>query len=84
MDTVQLAMTEGVKDYLQDQAAKSGLASPRDYLQAILDDLATRVQEKRELEASLLEAIRSPRVVADEAFWIERRRKILDKHPELK
>jgi hypothetical protein len=45
--------------------------------------LEQNVKEKKELDASLLAAIGSPRIVADEAFWAERRRKILDRHPEL-
>lgn len=60
-----------------------GRASARDYLQSVLDELDKNVKEKKELEASLLEAIRCPEVVADAAFWAERRRKILEKHPEL-
>jgi hypothetical protein len=83
VETVQITMTDGVKDFLQTQATKHGFASPGDYLQSVLEELGKNVKEKKELEASLLEAIRSPRVVADQAFWEERRRKILDKHPEL-
>jgi hypothetical protein len=83
METLQITMTDEVKAFLQTQATKNGLASPRDYVQSVLAELATRVQEKKELEASLLDAIRSPHVVADAAFWAERRKKILDKHPEL-
>jgi hypothetical protein len=46
--------------------------------------LQQRVAEKREIEAMLLEGIRSPSVVADAAFWEERRRKVLERDPELK
>jgi Arc/MetJ-type ribon-helix-helix transcriptional regulator len=83
VETLQIKMTDGVKDFLQDQATKHGFTSPSDYLQSVLNELQKSVQEKKDLEASLLEAIQSPRIVADETFWAERRRKILDKHPEL-
>lgn len=83
METVQVTLTDGVKDYLQHEAAKHGLAWPADYLQSVLADLDDRVKEKKSLEASLLESLRSPGIIADAAFWAERRRKILDKHPEL-
>ena len=83
MEMQQVTVNDDVKEFLQTQATKNGLATPRDYLQSVLTELATRVQEKKELEASLLEAIRSPHVVADAAFWAARRQKILDKHPEL-
>lgn len=83
METVQVTMTDNVKQYLQKQGAKRGIDSPAAYLQAVLDELDNNVQAKKELEASLLEAIRSPDVVADAAFWAERRRKILQRNPEL-
>ena len=84
METVQVNRSDGVSTYLQNQAAKHGCASAREYLQSVLDALDRNVKEKQAFEGSLLEAIGSPRVVADAAFWEERRRKILDKHPELK
>ena len=83
METMQITVSDGLKDYLQTQATKNGLASPNDYLQSLLAELELRVKEKKELEASLLDAVRSPGIVADSAFWAERRRKILEKHPEL-
>ena len=83
METMQITVSEGLTHYLQAQATKRGMASPHDYLQSLLAELEQRVKEKKELEASLLDAARSPEIVADAAFWAERRRKILDKHPEL-
>jgi Arc/MetJ-type ribon-helix-helix transcriptional regulator len=76
-------MSDSVKDFLQKQATKHGFSSPADFLQSVLSELEQNVKEKKELDASLLAAIGSPRIVADEAFWAERRRKILDRHPEL-
>ena len=76
MESVQLTMTDNVKDYLQKQAAKRGLSTPAALLQSVLDELDQNVKEKKELEASLLEAIKGPEVVADAAFWAERRRTI--------
>jgi hypothetical protein len=82
MQTVALTLTDQVQDYLESQAKKHGKATPQDYLQSVLDELAIRVKEKKELEASLLEAIRSPHVVGDAAFWAERRRKVLERQTE--
>lgn len=84
METVQLTMTDKVKEYLGIIAKKKGKASPQDYLQSLLDEIAVCADEQKKLEESLLDAIRSPHVVGDAAFWAERRRKILEKHPELK
>ena len=81
METMQISVPETVKDYLKAHAAKRGFASPSDYIQSLL---VAWVVEKKELEALLLEGVRSATVVADEAFWAERRRKVLERDPELK
>ena len=48
-------------------------------IDAFLADSQLDKDKKKALEAELLEAIRSPSVVADAAFWAERRRKILER-----
>jgi hypothetical protein len=83
METMQITLTPGLRDFLQTQATKRGFASPKDYLQSLLVEWEQRVNEKKELEASLLDAVCSPEIVADAAFWAERRRKILEKRPGL-
>jgi Arc/MetJ-type ribon-helix-helix transcriptional regulator len=83
METMQITVTPELRDFLHAQATKRGFDSSTDYLQSLLAELEERVKEKKKLEASLLDAVRSPEIVADAAFWAERRRKILDKHPEL-
>ena len=57
--------------------------NPNDYLKSFLAALQKNEKAKKELEALLLEGINSPTIVADEAFWRERRKKIFDKRPEL-
>lgn len=84
METMQITVPETLKDFLQVQAAKRGFASPSDYVQSLLTELHQRAAEKKELEALLLEGVRSPTIVGDAAFWAERRRKVLERDPELK
>jgi antitoxin ParD1/3/4 len=84
MDIMQITVPEALKDFLQVQAAKRGFASPSDYVQSLLADLQERAAEKKGLEALLLEGVRSPSVIADAAFWEERRRKVRERDPELK
>lgn len=84
METVQLTMTDEVKEILQRRATKRGCSSPQEYLQSLLDEMENLAEEKRDLEALLLEGVRSPAVLADEAFWAERRRKVLERDPEFK
>ena len=72
METIQVTVSEGLKIFLQTQAQKHGFPSPNEYLQSLLAEREQRVKEKKDLEASLLEAARSPTVVADKAFWVEK------------
>ena len=58
--------------------------SSNGYVQTWLADLQRRMQERMEFEKMLLDAIRSPTVDADAAFWAERRRKSLEKSAALK
>ena len=84
METMQIPMTGGLKIFLETQAAKNGFPSSCDFVQSVLSDLQRHEEERKELDRLLLEGVRSPVVEGDRAFWEERRRKILDKHPELK
>jgi Arc/MetJ-type ribon-helix-helix transcriptional regulator len=84
MEVMQISVSEAMREFLASQANKKGFASPTEFVEALLSDLQQRVAEKREIEAMLLEGIRSPSVVADAAFWEERRRKVLERDPELK
>jgi Arc/MetJ-type ribon-helix-helix transcriptional regulator len=77
MKTMEITIPDGLTEYLQSQATKHGYASSKDYLQSVLTDLESRINDKKEFEAALLDAIRSPDVVADAAFWAARRQKIL-------
>lgn len=81
---MQITIDETLQDFLEEQAAKKGFATPVAYVEALLADLQQRTLEKKELEAMLLEGVRSPHVIADEAFWAERRRKILERDPQFK
>jgi hypothetical protein len=83
MDTLQILLNDGLKVFLEERAIKNGFATAGDYVQSLLADLRAREEARKALEAKLLEGVRSPKVVADEKFWQERRQKIYDKHPEL-
>ena len=84
MQTIQITVSESLGDFLQVQASKKGFPNPSEYVQSLLADWYQQAEEKKELEQLLLEGVRSPTVIADEAFWAERRRKVLDRDPELR
>ena len=81
---MQITINQGLYDFLEAQASKEGFGSPSVYVESLLADLHQRAQEKRELEALLLEGVRAPSVIGDEEFWAERRRKVLERDPEFK
>ena len=83
MRTLNINIDDELQDFLTSQAARLGFSSADDYVQSLWAELKLRVSERKELEAKLLEGIRSPGVIADEAFWAERRRKIIERNPEL-
>lgn len=84
MDTMQIPMTDSLKSFVQVQASKRGFSTPGDFVQSVLLDLERREKDKNELEAKLLEGVRSPWIEADDAFWREIEQELLDKYPELK
>jgi hypothetical protein len=79
--TLQISVSDALKSFLECEANKKGFDSPNDYVQALLAGLQQRAAEKKEIETLLLEGVRSPTVLADKAFWEERRRKVLDRNP---
>jgi hypothetical protein len=83
MDSLQIPMDEGLKLFLEKQAAKNGYASPGDFVQSLLAALQEREKGKKSLEEKLLEGVQAPKVPGDEAFWRERKQKIYDRNPEL-
>ena len=83
METLQIPLTDNLKKFLEAQASRKGFPTPGDYVQSLLNDLVKRDAERKELEAKLLEGVRSPKVAGDAAFWKKLKQKIYDKHPEL-
>lgn len=84
MNMMQIPMTDSLKSFVQVQASKRGFSNPEDFVQSVLLDLERREKDKNELEAKLLEGVRSPWIEADDAFWREIEQELLDKYPELK
>jgi Arc/MetJ-type ribon-helix-helix transcriptional regulator len=83
METMNVPITDSLKNFVENQATKRGFSSPGDYVQSILLDLERRELAKKDLEEKLREGLRSPLIEADEAFWRELEREFLEKHPEL-
>lgn len=84
MEIVQVPITNSLKAFVDNQAAKSGFVSPGDYIQSVLIELEKREVARTELKEKLLEGVRSTMIEANEAFWRELEQELFDNHPELK
>ena len=81
MSTIQITLDDSLHEFLEITANKNGFASTSDYVESVLANLRENEKERGNLEALLLEGVRSPTVPGDEAFWLERRRKVLERDP---
>ena len=76
MSTIQLELSESMRQFVEQEAAKAGLGGPGDYIQSVLRDLQTR-HGKQDLEAALLQGIDSPARELRPEEWAEMRREAL-------
>lgn len=83
METMHVPMTESLKGFVENQAAKRGFPSAAEFVQSLLLDMEKRETTRRGLEEKLLEGVRSPMIEADEAFWRELECELVKQFPEL-
>ena len=83
MPTMNISLPESLKAFIEEQAAREGFGTVSDYLRALLGDLQKRQIQKAELDAKLLEGVRSPIVRMTKNRWEEMERKITKRSPEL-
>ena len=74
MSTVSITLPEPLKAFAEEQATKRGFDSSDAFLSTLLGELLER-QARAELEAKLLEGLRSPAIRLTEEFWQEKDRK---------
>jgi Arc/MetJ-type ribon-helix-helix transcriptional regulator len=84
METMQVPLTDSLRGFVENQAAKRGFSSPADFVQSVLLGLEKHAKAKKDLEDKLLEGVRSPMIEADEKFWRELEYSLLEQFPELK
>jgi antitoxin ParD1/3/4 len=83
MPTMNISLPESLKTFLEEQAAREGFGTVSEYLRAILSDLQQRQTQKAELDAKLLEGVRSPTVRMTKKRWEEMERKTTRRGPKL-
>jgi antitoxin ParD1/3/4 len=83
MPTMSISLPESLKAFIEEQAAREGFGTISEYLRAILSDLQQRQAQKADLDAKLLEGVRSPTVRMTNKRWEEMERKITKRSPEL-
>ena len=83
METIQVPMSESLKGFVENQAAKRGFHSPGDFVQSVLLDMERHEKARKELEGKLLEGVRSTMFEADDLFWRKLERELVQQFPEL-
>jgi antitoxin ParD1/3/4 len=78
MSTIQVELSESMRQFVEQEAAKAGFGAPGDYIQSVLRDLQTR-HGKRDLEAASLEGIDSPARELRPEEWSEMRHEALER-----
>lgn len=74
---LNISLPKSLEEYVRQQVADGGFASPSDYIQALIQaDRARQAQAK--LEQRLIEALESGEPIeADEDFWRSKRSQLL-------
>jgi antitoxin ParD1/3/4 len=82
MNTLNLTMSDSLKEFVEAQAAAEGHSSAGEYVLAVLREAQKRKAWER-VEELVLEGLNSgPAIVPDEAFWEAKRRRIIERYPE--
>jgi antitoxin ParD1/3/4 len=83
MPTMNIFLPESLKAFLEEQTVREGFGTVSEYLRAILSDLQQRQVQKAELDAKLLEGVRSPTVCMTKRRWEVMERKVTRRGPKL-
>ena len=84
MDTMNIALPESMKEFVQEQVSKGGFSSASEYMRDLIRADQKR-KEREALEAEILKGLRSgestPMTAAD---WEEIRREVCGRHAKHK
>jgi antitoxin ParD1/3/4 len=81
--TINISLPAALKAFVEEQAAHEGYGTVSEYLRAVIRDLQKRKQAKANLDAKLLEGVRSPTVRMTDKRWAELQRKVKKRSPKL-
>jgi len=80
--TMNVSLPDTMKVFVEEQAAKEGFGTVSEYLRAVIRELQTR-QAKQEVEAKLLEGLKTPKTRMTDKHWRELERQVRAKSPKL-
>jgi antitoxin ParD1/3/4 len=83
MATMNISLPESMKAFVEEQATREGYGTVSEFLLAVIRDLQKRKAQKANLDARLLEGVRSPSVRMTKKRWGELEQKITTRSPEL-
>jgi antitoxin ParD1/3/4 len=82
MATMNLSLPDSMKAFVEEQAVKEGFGTVSEYMRAVIRELQKR-QAKQQLEAKLLEGLKSPKSRMTNQQWDELERQVRERSPEL-
>ncbi len=83
METLTISLPASLKEFIDEQTCKGGFGSESEYVQTLIQEAQVR-EAQRELEAKLIEGLKSPRSPMTPADWDALKQEILHRSPELK
>jgi len=80
MTSFNISLPRALKEYIEAQVAGGTYSTPSEYVRELIRDDQKR-RAKEEIEAALLQGLRSgPAKEIDAAFWANRRKELRQKH----
>lgn len=80
MTRLNIELPEHLKAFAEREASQKGMSDLSEYLQSLLAREERRQQALDELEAKLVEGLKGPSIVADDAYWTSKRAELIRRH----
>ncbi|HMC87992.1 MAG TPA: type II toxin-antitoxin system ParD family antitoxin [Gemmataceae bacterium] len=83
METMNIALPEPMKEFVQEQVTEGGYSSVSEYVRGLIREDQRRKTEAQ-LEALLLEGLEGKGIKATDDWWEEFRAKLIQRHKKAK
>jgi antitoxin ParD1/3/4 len=80
MTSMNISLPEPLKQFVEDQVSKGGYSTVSEYLRELIRQ-AQRIKEREEVEAKLLEGLKSPTSEMTPEEWTKLRETVISRGP---